>query len=141
MILGEVRSGEAIDMIQVMNSGHDGSICTGHANSAKDMLYRIETMVLMGVEMPLMAIRRQICSAVDVLIHLGRLRDRSRRVLSVEEISGIENGEIQTHVLFCFQEEGEEHGKIKGKLAWTGEPLQFAAKLERAGLRLPEIFS
>lgn len=141
VILGEVRSGEAMDMIQVMNSGHDGSISTGHANSARDMLYRIETMALMGMDMPLMAIRRQICSAVDILVHLGRLRDRSRRVLSIEEITGIQEGEIQTHVLFRFQEEGEEYGKVRGKLIWTGELLQFREKLEQAGLRLPELFS
>lgn len=140
VILGEVRSGEAMDMIQVMNSGHDGSISTGHANSARDMLYRIETMALMGMDMPLMAIRRQICSAVDILVHLGRLRDRSRRVLSIEEITGIQEGEIQTHVLFRFQEEGEEHGKISGKLMWTGESLQFRDKLEQAGTQLPELF-
>ena len=141
IILGEVRSGEAIDMIQAMNSGHDGSISTGHANSAKDMLYRIETMALMGMDLPLMAIRRQIASAVDIMVHLGRLRDKSRKVLSIEEIIGIRDGEIQTNTIFRFQEEGETYGKVKGKLVWTGEPLQFTDKLERAGLKLPELFS
>lgn len=139
IILGEVRSGEAIDMIQAMNSGHDGSISTGHANSAKDMLYRIETMALMGMDLPLMAIRRQIASAVDIMVHLGRLRDKSRKVLSIDEIVGIQDGEIQTNTIFRFQEEGEIYEKVKGKLVWTGEPLQFRDKLERAGIRLPEL--
>lgn len=140
IILGEVRGGEAIDMIQAMNSGHDGSISTGHGNSAKDMLYRIETMALMGMDLPLMAIRRQISSAIDIMVHLGRLRDKSRRILSIEEIVGIQEEEIQTNTIFHFQEEGEAYGKVKGKLVWTGEPLQFRDKLERAGIRLPEVY-
>lgn len=141
IILGEVRAGEAMDMIQAMNSGHDGSLSTGHANSGRDMLYRIETMALMGMDIPLMAIRRQIASAVDILIHLGRLRDRSRKVLSIEEIIGIQDGEIQTHTIFQFQEEGEKHGKIQGKLVWTGESLQYQEKLKRAGVGLPDLYS
>lgn len=106
IIVGEVRGAEALDMLQVMNTGHDGSLSTGHANSSKDMLSRIETMVLMGnVEMPLEAVRRQIASGIDILVHLGRLRDKSRKVLEIVEIIGYEQGEILTNTLYQFQEE------------------------------------
>lgn len=134
IIVGEVRSAEAIDMLQVLNTGHDGSLSTGHANSAGDMLYRLETMVLMGMEIPLAAVRRQIASGLDIIIHLGRLRDRSRRVLQIVEIIGYEEGEICTRLLYEFRESGtNEEGKIKGELCRV-ENLLHTEKLSRAGL-------
>ncbi|MGA3513534.1 ATPase, T2SS/T4P/T4SS family, partial [Lactiplantibacillus plantarum] len=96
IVVGEVRGGEAVDMLQAMNTGHDGSLTTGHANSARDMLSRLETMVLMsGLELPLPAIRRQIASAVEIIVHLGRLRDGSRKVLQISEIRDYVDGEIE----------------------------------------------
>lgn len=105
IIVGEVRGGEAIDMLQAMNTGHDGSLSTGHANSTKDMLSRLETMVIMGASIPLDAIRGQIASGIDIMVHLGRLRDRSRKVLEISEIDGIEDGEIKTSRLYEFDGE------------------------------------
>ncbi len=133
IIVGEVRGAEAIDMIQAMNTGHDGSLSTGHANSAKDMLYRLETMVLMGMELPLAAIRRQIASGIDIIVHLGRLRDKSRRVLEVVEVTGYEEGEIQINSLYSFRETGvTEDGKVCGRLE-KREPLVHTEKLKAAG--------
>ena len=117
VIVGEVRGGEAIDMLQCFNTGHDGSISTGHANSAKDILTRLETMALMGMDLPLSAIQRQIASGVDIIIHLGRIRDRTRKVLEIAEVTGYENGEIQTNTIFSFQEEeNATGGKVSGTL-------------------------
>ena len=117
VIVGEVRGAEALDMLQAMNTGHDGSLSTGHANSTKDMFSRLETMVLQGeAALPIEAVRQQIASAVDIMIHLGRLRDRSRRVLEISEVTGYKDGIIETNVLYEFEEEGEEDGKIIGKL-------------------------
>lgn len=114
IIVGEVRSAEAIDMLQAMNTGHDGSLSTGHANSPKDMLSRLETMVLMGMELPLPAIQRQIASALDLIVHLGRLRDKSRKVLEVTEVLGYLEGEICLQTLYRFEEEGMKNGRIEG---------------------------
>ena len=136
IIVGEVRGGEALEMLQAMNTGHDGSLSTGHANSAKDMLSRLETMVLMGLEMPLSAVRRQIASGIDILIHLGRLRDKSRRVLEIREITGYdyESGEIVTSVLYEFLEDGKQkEGRVVGKLH-KKEELFHMQKLIRAGI-------
>ncbi len=134
IIVGEVRGSEAIDMLQCLNTGHDGSLSTGHANSAADMLYRLETMVLMGVELPLAAIRGQIASGLDVIVHLGRLRDRSRKVLEIAEVLGYENGAIVTGTLYRFEEEGEKSdGEIIGTLKKQGE-LYHTEKLRAAGL-------
>lgn len=105
IIVGEVRGAEALDMLQAMNTGHDGSLSTGHANSTKDMLSRLETMVLTGSQMPLEAIRQQIASAIDIMIHLGRLNDKSRKVLEVTEVIGYEKGEIKLNTLYAFDEE------------------------------------
>ncbi|MDE7267183.1 MAG: CpaF family protein [Lachnospiraceae bacterium] len=116
IIVGEVRGSEAIDMLQALNTGHDGSLSTGHANSSRDMLSRLETMVLMGMELPLAAVRRQIASGVDLIVHLGRLRDKSRRVLEITEILGFEDGEIVTKPIYQFEEIGEEKEKVVGKL-------------------------
>lgn len=120
IIVGECRGEEALDMLQAMNTGHDGSLSTGHANSCRDMLSRMETMVLMGMELPLPAIRSQIASGIDILVHLGRLRDKSRKVVTIAEIAGIGDGEIRLNELFRFVEKGEEKGNVCGKLVRTG---------------------
>lgn len=134
LIVGEVRGSEAVDMLQCLNTGHDGSLSTGHANSASDMLYRLETMVLMGMELPLAAIRGQIASGVDVIVHLGRLRDRSRRVLEIAEVLGYEDGVIRMQPLYQFEEEGEDDEKrIIGTLRKRAE-LCHTEKLCAAGL-------
>ena len=110
VIVGECRGAEALDVLQAMNTGHDGSLSTGHANSCKDMLSRLETMVLMGMELPLPAIRSQIASGIDILIHLGRMRDKSRKVLSITEIAGYEENNIILNDIYRFEEEkAEEH--------------------------------
>lgn len=124
IIVGEIRSGEALDMLQAMNTGHDGSISTGHANSASDMLSRIETMVLMGsTELPVSAIRAQIASGIDILIHLARFRDKSRKVCGIYEISGVspDGGAVLTKPLFLFKEKGVTDEKIIGELEKVGE--------------------
>lgn len=138
LIVGEVRGEEALDMLQAMNTGHDGSLSTGHANSSRDMLRRLETMVLMAVDIPLPAVRGQIASAIDILVQIGRLRDGSRRVLSIEEVEPLNQGEIPLHTLFRFEEEGEKDGRILGTLRFTGEALHFREKLQRAGKTLKE---
>ena len=135
IIVGEVRGQEALDMIQAMNTGHDGSMSTGHANSAADMMSRLEVMVLQGADLPIAAIRSQIASAIDVVVHLGRLRDKSRRLLEVSEITGIQNGEIQLNRLFMFHERGETDGRIEGEWIRKGT-LCRTSKLELAGIRL-----
>ena len=134
IIVGEVRGGEAFDMMQCLNTGHDGSMSTGHANSSRDMLSRLENMILMGMEIPLEAIRQQIASGVDIIIHLGRLRDKTRKVLEIEEVCGFEKGEIMLCPLYRFEEEGEaDDGKILGTLRKKGE-LVYVEKLQTAGL-------
>lgn len=114
IIVGEVRGAEAIDMLQALNTGHDGSLSTGHTNSTADMLARLETMVLMGMNLPLPAIQRQIASGIDIIVHLGRLRDKSRKLLEVSEVLGYENGKICLQSLYKYEEEGEKAGKITG---------------------------
>ncbi len=134
IIVGEIRDGAALDFLSAANTGHDGSLCTGHANSAKDMLSRIETMVLMGMDLPLPAIRRQMASAIDVIVHLGRLRDRSRKVLEISEMQGLEGGEFRLNQIYGFTEKGEDkHGLITGKLEKVGS-LRYVEKLRRKGL-------
>lgn len=132
IVVGEVRGSEAIDMLQALNTGHDGSLSTGHANSSRDMLSRLETMVLMGMELPLTAVRRQIASGVDIIVHLGRLRDRSRRVLEITEIVGFEGGEIITKPIYQFEETGEEKNKVIGRLVKV-DRLTHTDKLLTAG--------
>lgn len=137
IIVGEVRGAETLDMLQAMNTGHDGSLSTGHGNSAQDMITRLETMVLMGVELPLAAIRGQIASAIDILIHLGRLRDGSRKVLSIQEITGLdERGNVKLSVLYQFHETGGADGKITGVLERVNA-LKNREKLRSAGIVLP----
>lgn len=133
IIVGEIRGAECLDMLQAMNTGHDGSLSTGHANSCQDMVSRMETMVLMGMELPLAAIRAQIAAGVDVLVHLGRLRDRSRRMLSIMEMAGMEQGEIKLNPLYEFNEMGERNGRIVGSWVKKGE-LIHQGKLYRAGM-------
>ena len=134
IIVGEVRGAEAIDMLQCLNTGHDGSMSTGHANSARDMLARLENMVLMGVELPLAAIRQQIASGLDVIVHLGRLRDKSRKVLEITEVICCEQNEIKLNPLFVFEESGEDDaGRVVGKLCGKGG-LFHEDKLKAAGI-------
>lgn len=140
IIVGEVRGGEAIDMMQCLNTGHDGSMSTGHANSSKDMLSRLETMILMGMELPLTAVRQQIASGLDIIVHLGRLRDKSRKVLEIVEITGFENNEIQTNPLYVFEEEDEdESGRVAGTL-WKKGVLKGVEKLKAAGISSESLF-
>ena len=133
IIVGEVRGPEAIDMVQCLNTGHDGSMSTGHANSARDMLARLETMILMGMDLPISAVRGQLASGIDLIVHLGRLRDRSRKVLEIAEVTGMEDGQITLSTLYRFTETGEENGKITG--IWSKEnEITHRFKFEMAGI-------
>jgi len=134
IIVGEVRGPEALDMLQAMNTGHDGSISTGHANSTADMLIRLETMVLSAAQLPLEAIRQQIASAIDIIIHLSRMRDKSRRVLEISEIAGYENGKIMLNPLFVFEEEGMNIEMVKGTLKRTKNEVVNKTKFRMAGI-------
>ncbi len=135
IVVGEVRDAAAIDMLQAMNSGHDGSMSTGHANSTVDMLNRLETLVLMGTDIPLMAVRKQIASAIDIIVHLGRLRDKSRKVLEVSEVLDCTDGEIEVNKLYVFKESGEgSSGKVLGELQKTNNELINLSKLSKAGI-------
>ncbi|MDE6846047.1 MAG: CpaF family protein [Lachnospiraceae bacterium] len=134
IIVGEVRGGEAFDMMQCLNTGHDGSMSTGHANSSKDMLSRLENMILMGMEIPLTAIRQQIASGIDIIVHLGRLRDGSRKVLEIVEVLGFEEDRIMLSTLYRFVQAGQDaEGRIVGTLRKEGE-LTYDEKLRSAGL-------
>lgn len=134
IIVGEVRGEEALDMIQAMNTGHDGSISTGHANSPVDMLLRLETMILMGVDMPVSAIRGQIAAGIDIIVHLGRLRDKSRRVMEIIEVLGVKDGNIETQTLYKFVEDGMDGDRIKGHLERSDNEMVNTWKMEAAGL-------
>lgn len=138
IIVGEVRGAEALDMLQAMNTGHDGSLSTGHGNSTKDMLSRLETMVLTGAEgLPLDAVRQQIASAIDIIIHLSRLRDRSRKTMEITEVTGYENGQIQLNPLYVFEEdENSTLERVSGGLKRTKNPLVNQLKLRIAGINL-----
>jgi pilus assembly protein CpaF len=139
IIVGECRAGEALDMLQAMTTGHDGSLSTGHANSPKDMLRRLETMVLMtGYQLPLRAIREQMASAVDVIVHTARLKDGSRKIVNITEVYGVEDDEILTHDIFRFVQTGFHDGKIEGSLQPTGVRPTFMGQFQRAGVELPE---
>ena len=132
IIVGEVRGKEAADMLQAFNTGHDGSLSTGHANSPKDMLSRLEMMTLMGMDIPLSAVQRQIAAGIDIMVHLGRLRDRSRKVLEIVEVLGYEKDEIRLQSLFSFRETGEQNGKIQGEWVKNADLLR-QEKLLAAG--------
>lgn len=134
LIIGEVRGAESVDMIQAMNTGHSGSMSTAHSNSARDMLYRLETMILMGMDIPALAVRRQLASGIDLMIHLGRLRDKRRVILEISEIDGCEDGEIVLNPIYSFQENGmDKNGKVLGDWVRVGK-LHHKEKLQMAGL-------
>lgn len=137
IIVGECRGGEALDMLQALNTGHDGSLSTGHANSTEDMLSRLETMVLQGADgLPIEAIKQQIASAVDIIIHLSRLRDKSRKTMAITEVVGIKNGEIELNPLYEFKEdEASTMDKVSGRLVRTGNPLKNDYKLKLSGIK------
>ena len=137
IVVGEVRGAEALDMLQAMNTGHDGSLSTGHANSTHDMLSRLETMVLQGAAgLPLEAIRQQIASAVDIIIHLSRLRDKSRKTMEITEVLGYEDGQIQLNPLYRFEEDEKSTlEKVSGSLRRTENPMKNVFKLQLSGIR------
>ena len=134
IIVGECRGAEAFDMLAAFTTGHDGSFTSLHANSAKDVVSRLETMVLMGIELPLPAIQRQIASGVDIIVHLGRIRDKSRRVLEITEICGMENGQILWNPLYRFEESKEGNDKVVGELKKVG-CLKNEQKIRDAGIK------
>jgi pilus assembly protein CpaF len=138
IVVGECRGSEALDMLQAMNTGHDGSLTTGHANSPRDILARLETMVLMaGMDLPLRAIREQISSALDLIIQQARLRDGSRRITNITEVQGMEGDIIVLQDVFMFEQMGEDGGKILGRIRPTGIRPKFMTKLEEANIHLP----
>src|SRR4051812_20256666 len=138
IIVGECRSGEALDMLQAMNTGHDGSMSTGHANTPRDMLSRLETMVLMaGVDLPLRAVREQIASAVDLIVHQDRLKDGTRKITNITEIQGMEGDVIVLQDVFMFEQTGILEGKVQGHLKPTGVRPRFSEKFEAHGIHLP----
>lgn len=135
IVVGEVRGAEALDMLQAMNTGHDGSLSTGHANSPKDMLSRLETMVLTGADFPMDAIRQQIAAAIDIVVHLGRMSDKSRKTLEIVELCGYEDGKYILNPLYQFRRSGEDkNGKIIGTLCRTENAMQNMQKFEMAGI-------
>lgn len=134
IIVGEVRDGAALDMLQAMNSGHDGSLSTGHANSTTDMLSRLETLVLMAMDLPLMAVRKQITSAIDIVVHIERLRDKSRKITEISEVLGLEGENFAINKLYEFIEGKEKNNKVIGELTKTGNQLKYTEKLSKAGI-------
>lgn len=136
IIVGEVRGEEAADMLQAMNTGHDGSMCTGHSNSAEDMISRLETMVLSGIEIPIQAIRAQIGAAIDIIVHLGRIRDRTRKVLGIHEVVKDKEGNIKLNPLFVYKETGEIKGVVQGALERTEKRLTNTEKLAAHGVSI-----
>lgn len=134
IVVGEVRGAECLDMLQAMNTGHDGSLSTGHSNSALDMLSRLETMVLSAADLPVTVVRQQISSAINIFVHLSRLRDRSRRVMEISEVAGIRSGEVILNPLYEFRESGEQDGRVQGRLEVCGNPLLHTDKLRMAGI-------
>ncbi len=142
IVVGEVRGGEALDMLQAMNTGHDGSLTTAHSNSARDTLRRLETMVLMaGMDLPLRAIREQIASAINLIVHVQRMRDGSRKVVQVAEVTGMEGDTVLLQDIFAFKDDGMRDGKLLGRLEPTGLRPKFYERIQQAGLKLgPETF-
>lgn len=137
IIVGEVRGAEALDMLQAMNTGHDGALSTGHSNGPADMISRLETMVLSGANLPIEVVRRQIASAIDIIVHLARLRDGSRKVMEISEVIGLQDGEVCLAPLFRFEESGTDEGQVAGRLV-PQHMLRDRHKLTMAGFRLPE---
>lgn len=138
IVVGEIRDAAAIDLLAAYNTGHDGSLSTGHANSVKDMLNRLEALVLQGVDMPVQAIRKQISSAIDIIVHLGRLRDKSRKVLEISEVLEVLGEEIIVNPLYEFNINNDRGAKEIGRLERSKNPLINAEKLHRAGLQVFE---
>lgn len=137
IILGEVRDAAACELLSAMNTGHDGSLSTGHANSPEDMLSRLETLVLTGMDIPLEAVRHQIASAIDIVVQLGRLRDKSRKVLTIAEVLDVQDGRVSLNILYRYKETGEDKsGRILGQMEWTGNPIAADGKLQRSGLEV-----
>ena len=138
IVVGECRGGEALDMLQAMNTGHDGSLTTAHANSPRDTLSRLETMCLMaGMDLPVRAIREQIASAIDLVIQQERLRDGSRKVVSITEVQGMEGDVIVMSDIFAFEQQGMEAGRVIGRLKPTGIRPKFVERIEAANIHLP----
>jgi pilus assembly protein CpaF len=138
-VMGECRSGEALDMLQAMNTGHDGSMTTVHSNTPRDTLRRIETMVLMaGMELPLKAIREQVASAIELIIHLERLNDGTRKIMQVTEVQGMEGDTIVLQDLFVFNHTGVKNGIMQGSLKATGLRPRFLRKFNNNGVEVPE---
>jgi pilus assembly protein CpaF len=138
IVVGEVRGGEALDMLQAMNTGHDGSLTTAHANSPRDMLARMETMVLMaGMDLPHRAIREQMASAINLIVHQDRMRDGTRKVTSISEIQGMEGDVITMSEIYRFEQTGIENGKVIGRLRPTGLRPKFMYRIQEAGIMLP----
>jgi pilus assembly protein CpaF len=138
IVVGECRGGEALDMLQAMNTGHDGSLTTAHSNSPRDTLSRLETMCLMaGMDLPIRAIREQVASAVDVIVHEERMRDGSRKVVNITEVQGMEGDVIVMQDIFTFEQTGFEGGKVIGRLKPTGIRPKFMDKIEAMNIRLP----
>jgi hypothetical protein len=139
IVVGETRGGEALSMLQAMNTGHDGSLSTGHANSPRDILARLETMCLMaGVELPARAIREQIASALDLIIQISRLKDGSRKITNITEVQGMEGDTIVLQDVFVFEQTGFVDGKVQGRLRPTGIRPKFSEKFDAAGIKLPQ---
>jgi len=138
IVVGECRAGEALDMVQAMTVGHEGSLSTGHSNTPRDMLARLETMILMsGVELPLRSIREQIASAVDLLVHTARLKDGTRKIVTITEVYGIEEDEILTQDIFTFEQTGYHEGRVEGTLKPTGVRPTFMPRFKSSGIKLP----
>jgi pilus assembly protein CpaF len=138
IVVGECRAGETLDMLQAMNTGHDGSLTTAHANSPRDTLSRLETMCLMaGMDLPVRAIREQIASAVDLIIQQARMRDGSRKIINITEVQGMEGDVIVMSDIFAFEQQGMENGRIIGRLKPTGIRPKFSERIEAAGISLP----
>lgn len=139
IVIGEVRGGEALDMLQAMNTGHDGSLATGHANSPRDMIARLETMVLMGgMELPVKAIRQQIASAIDLIVQQARLKDGSRKIVNITEVQDLEGDMVVLQDIFVFKQQGvDKNGKIYGKMVPTGIRPKFYERLENSGINIP----
>ena len=138
IVVGEVRGGEALSMLQAMNTGHDGSLSTGHANSPRDMLSRLETMCLMaGADLPQRAIREQIASALDLVVQISRLKDGARKIINITEVQGMEGDQVVLQDVFVFEQTAFVDGKVVGRLRPTGIRPKFSEKFDAAGIKLP----
>ncbi len=135
VLIGEIRGAEALELLDAYNTGHEGSISTGHANSCKDMLSRIESMVMMGSNMPVYVIREKIASSIDIMIYLARLRDGTRKVVEISEVKGYFDNHVELNPLYVFEESDcEDKSKVKGRLVKTGNDIIFTEKLKKAGI-------